>query len=408
MEFFDGVSLAAHLKAHGPLAVEDFVAVAGRVAKAMAAAHAAGVLHRDLKPGNVLVRRVGDGWDVRVIDFGLAVRFAAAQASVSTSVPHRTRRDQSFAGTLEYASPEQKGLIGVEVGPRSDVYGFGKTMLDALLGTTEPVTADWERVDEDERDWIKGVLEACVIRDPEHRLSGFEPLVQVLVPNSSFWKNLEVRSELTLLDPRTMAPVKVTDPEQEVPKLQDKWALEQFSRNLDRSRADVQRIRASVSAPGSQLMWEADAVVRNIDSWISNTDSAVRDQHRDAIAVLQTEAAGVAEAAKVATYEHAIRKALTQTLHTASSVRSIIGAIDQAVDALRGCGKLTDQVAGLARQGKERAARFRYQKKSDEAKVAEAGGSKSKAQRLRREALELLAQDWAQAFPGEQPPAPNP
>ena len=73
----------------------------------MKVAHASNVLHRDLKPGNILVRRLeGRGWDVRVIDFGLAVRFTAVQASVSTSVPHRTRRDLSFAGSLEYASPE--------------------------------------------------------------------------------------------------------------------------------------------------------------------------------------------------------------------------------------------------------------------------------------------------------------
>ena len=180
MEYFAGVSLAVHLKKHSRLTIPDFIAVARNVAEAMEAAHTAGVIHRDLKPGNILVLQTKGRWDVRVIDFGLAVRFAAVQASVSTSLPQRTRRDQSFAGTLEYASPEQKGLILAQVGPRSDVYSFGKTMLEALLGTTDPVSDDWEIVPEEYRDSLKKVLERCVIRDPAKRHTGFESIVSAL------------------------------------------------------------------------------------------------------------------------------------------------------------------------------------------------------------------------------------
>ena len=181
MEYFPGVSLATRLKLHGTLPVLDFIAVARNVAEGMTAAHGAGVLHRDLKPGNILVRRDGPGrWDVRVIDFGLAVRFSTVQASVSTSLPHRTRRDQSFAGTMEYASPEQKGVVASPVGPRSDVYSFGKTMLEALLGTTEPTTRTWKQLDDEYREPIREFLERCVEKNPTDRHGGFESITEAL------------------------------------------------------------------------------------------------------------------------------------------------------------------------------------------------------------------------------------
>ena len=181
MDYFPGVSLAAHVKKHGRLSVTDFVVIARQVAEAMAAAHDSNVLHRDLKPGNILVLPAGGRWDVRVIDFGLAVRFAVAQASITTSLPRRTRRDQSFAGTLEYASPEQKGLVRAEVGPKSDVYSFGKTMLEALLGTTEPVTDDWDEIAVEPREPLKRLLEKCVVRDPARRHAGFAAIAEALV-----------------------------------------------------------------------------------------------------------------------------------------------------------------------------------------------------------------------------------
>ena len=187
MEYFPGVSLAAWLKREGRLPVADFIAVARQVAEAMAVAHAANILHRDLKPGNVLLRVSGEpgasatgGWDVRVIDFGLAVRFTAVQASISTSLPHRTRRDLSFAGSLEYASPEQKGAVVAAVGPRSDVYSYGKTMIEALLGTTEPTTRTWKSVPDEYRGPLQELLEQCVEKNPSDRHASFQPLAAAL------------------------------------------------------------------------------------------------------------------------------------------------------------------------------------------------------------------------------------
>src|SRR5207248_272548 len=72
MDFFDGPTLAAYLQEHGKLPADELCALAGQIAEALAAAHARGILHRDVKPANVLVRREGQGWRVKLIDFGLA------------------------------------------------------------------------------------------------------------------------------------------------------------------------------------------------------------------------------------------------------------------------------------------------------------------------------------------------
>jgi serine/threonine protein kinase len=139
LEYFPGVSLDVYRQQNGVIPPGDMVPLARAVAEAVHAAHQAGVFHHDLKPANVLVRRTDAGWDVRVIDFGLAVRHSAAvQASVAALPEDRTQRERSFAGTLRYAAPEQKGeLNGVKVGPHSDVYSFGKTCLELLFGHTE-------------------------------------------------------------------------------------------------------------------------------------------------------------------------------------------------------------------------------------------------------------------------------
>jgi tetratricopeptide (TPR) repeat protein len=119
MDHFPGLSLERHLERHGPLTLAQTLALARPVAEALQAAHTRGILHRDLKPDNLLVRRTGDGWAVKVIDFGLAVRSQAARESVRAGGSAHSIRGESLGGTYRFSAPEQLGLIPGTVGPWS-------------------------------------------------------------------------------------------------------------------------------------------------------------------------------------------------------------------------------------------------------------------------------------------------
>src|SRR5262249_47175489 len=110
---------------------ERAVAIARQLALALEAAHRAGVVHRDLKPGNVLVNESGGALHVAITDFGIAR---------SLSGPSLTRTG-TVLGTLGYLSPEQ--ARGGDVDGRSDLYALGLLLYEMLTGTL-PFTAATE------------------------------------------------------------------------------------------------------------------------------------------------------------------------------------------------------------------------------------------------------------------------
>ena len=107
--FPPGETLEGLVRRQGPLAVPDFLGLAVPVAEALQMAHTRGILHRDVKPANILVRRERGAWQVKLIDFGLAVRQgpAGARATTKASASGRTLDGDSFAVTLHYAATEQ-------------------------------------------------------------------------------------------------------------------------------------------------------------------------------------------------------------------------------------------------------------------------------------------------------------
>lgn len=125
MELLDGASLADKLRDEHFVAPGVAVPVFTQVCHALDAAHRLGVVHRDLKPGNVFITLDGT---VKVLDFGMS-KFAEAEALT---------QDGYTLGTPEYMAPEQ--CIGADVQPRSDIYAFGVMMYEALTGTY-PITA---------------------------------------------------------------------------------------------------------------------------------------------------------------------------------------------------------------------------------------------------------------------------
>ncbi len=179
MDYFPGVSLQSYLDDLGekPLPLEDFHPIAWQIAVGMQAAHGKGVLHRDLKPDNVLVKRGDDGWQVRIIDFGLAIRTRVVQVSTSVPSQERTLSGESAAGTAKYASPEQMGeLPGVKPGPYSDVYAFGKLCCYMLFRDTDLGLEDWASLPEA----LADMLNKCTKKPLAKRYASFEPVLTVL------------------------------------------------------------------------------------------------------------------------------------------------------------------------------------------------------------------------------------
>ena len=171
MDYFEGENLESYVANQGPLLPQELLAVARQVAEALQAAHAKGIFHRDVKPGNILVKREGEEWRVKLIDFGLALRSSTLDGQLSTQGPRaQTTIGKSIAGTMNYAAPEQMGqLPGVPVGPYSDVYGFGKTCYYALKKTPDPDDGEKAELPDDWRQFLSN----CTRTAKENRLPDF-------------------------------------------------------------------------------------------------------------------------------------------------------------------------------------------------------------------------------------------
>jgi serine/threonine protein kinase len=164
--------------------------MAGMVAEALQAAHAKGILHRDVKPANILVRKDEGKWSVKVIDFGLAVRQQTAFASAfgSSARKAQTLVGRTIAGTAEFVAPEQMGRRDESVGPYSDVYGWAKVCSYALFETTQPLRSHWSQLTRGFAD----LLEGCLTEDPGRRPQSFatilEKLDRVSARTASGWR----------------------------------------------------------------------------------------------------------------------------------------------------------------------------------------------------------------------------
>jgi eukaryotic-like serine/threonine-protein kinase len=169
MEYIEGRTLRDVIREEGPLHPQRAIEVGEALARALAAAHEAGLVHRDVKPGNIMFTRDGE---VKVTDFGIA----------RTSSGDTLTQTAAVLGTASYLSPEQ--AQGTSVDARSDVYSVGCVLYEMLTGRPpftgdSPVSIAYKHVKEDPvpparlnpdiPSPLEAVVMKCMAKNPENR-----------------------------------------------------------------------------------------------------------------------------------------------------------------------------------------------------------------------------------------------
>jgi serine/threonine-protein kinase len=192
MEYLEGKTLAQELKQNGRLAPDRAISIARQVCRALREAHALGVVHRDLKPGNVFLARHDDEGDfVKVLDFGLVKETHPDDGSAGAGV---TQIGQVM-GSPRYMAPEQ--VQGRPVDARTDIYALGCVMYAMLTGkppfdkpnemttmmahVSEPVSGMADVVPGLMLpEGLEGIVLKCLAKRPEDRFSSMEELLAAL------------------------------------------------------------------------------------------------------------------------------------------------------------------------------------------------------------------------------------
>src|SRR3954471_11375703 len=121
MRYVDGTDLARLLLSQGRLGTDEVLRIGAQIAEALEAAHARGLVHRDVKPANVLLEGTSGEGPVLLTDFGLTKQLGRDRTQVG-----------QFVGTFDYAAPEQ--FMGEPVDARTDLYALGCVLYQALSG----------------------------------------------------------------------------------------------------------------------------------------------------------------------------------------------------------------------------------------------------------------------------------
>jgi len=185
MEYLEGETLADRLR-KGPLPVDQVLRYAIEICEGLEKAHRSGVVHRDLKPGNIMLTKTG----AKLMDFGLAKASAATSAPVSgltatlTTPPgsHPLTAQGSVVGTFQYMSPEQ--VEGKEADARSDIFALGavfyematgkrafegKTAASAMAAVLEREPAPISSVQPAIPPALERLVKTCLAKDPDER-----------------------------------------------------------------------------------------------------------------------------------------------------------------------------------------------------------------------------------------------
>jgi tetratricopeptide (TPR) repeat protein/tRNA A-37 threonylcarbamoyl transferase component Bud32 len=208
LEYVPGASLDDRLH-QGPLPEKEVVSLGVQLARGLAAAHARGVLHRDLKPGNL---RVTPEHVLKILDFGLAQLFEALDEKRLTEAETVTVEALSFAGTPPYMAPEQ--LEQKEPDVRTDIYSAGVVLYEMATGS-RPFPQQglmlWEAilhslppaprsVNKDISPELEAIILKCLEKDPNVRYQSagelLGDLAELEVPSSGSWQRVVARRSI--------------------------------------------------------------------------------------------------------------------------------------------------------------------------------------------------------------------
>jgi predicted Ser/Thr protein kinase len=164
------------LRATGKISQRQAVDLAVQIAQGIAAAHAAGITHRDLKPHNIMVSRDGRA---KILDFGLAKIAPAQEPGADGSEVSTQTQEGMLVGTVGYMSPEQ--LKGLPADQRSDIFSFGLVLYEMLAGTrafaggstmdvfSAILKEDPPELPESVAPWLKRLVGHCIEKNPARR-----------------------------------------------------------------------------------------------------------------------------------------------------------------------------------------------------------------------------------------------
>ncbi len=184
MDYLDGRTVGEEIHIDGPLSPARVARISSQVAAALDHAHGLGLIHRDLKPDNImLVKRRDDPDFVKVLDFGLAKLFDQTGEALGTamSISPLTQEGMVF-GTPEYMSPEQ--AMGADLGPPSDIYALGvvayqmltgrlpfigKTFMEVLTAHVKDVPTPPSALRSGIPPTLEDLVMRCLAKDPDRR-----------------------------------------------------------------------------------------------------------------------------------------------------------------------------------------------------------------------------------------------
>ncbi len=221
MEHLSGLSLEELLRRHGPLPAERVVHLVRQVCQALREAHGIGLIHRDIKPGNIFVAEIGGVYDVaKVLDFGLVKPMAETPAA------HLTQ-EGTISGTPLFMSPEQaRGLSDVDA--RSDIYSLGAVAytllagrppfdmpspLDVIIAQARDEVAPVSRFRSDVPADVEQVILRCLAKSPADRFQDADGLERALADCSvaDQWTRACARRWWQEHEPSAAAPIQLRD-----------------------------------------------------------------------------------------------------------------------------------------------------------------------------------------------------